>query len=520
MHWPNSRIFYDILTQSASPGFEIHARALLEEAEHQLSLTNAQPDPLGHGHGQTHQQLVARIAALKYALSPVRRLPADILLEIFQRVVPLNNSPRFPYWFSSPNTHFDCVLRLGSVCSYWRQLIITAPRLWPTSMSLNGYKPSSYVDITRRLLQHSNPHPVDITIVGCALRLSASLQSHVTFTAISMAHRWRRISVECDIVPFLKAVPSSGPLYHLTEIDLKGLRWNENDKPSAFFLNAPLLTHVKLETSHPVKLLLPWSQLTKLELETVVGSSGFLTILEQCISMADLGLEDIICEEVGVSYASLQQPDMSLLDIVSLPHLRDLKVNMFDYGTFEPFFCHFRFPSLRKVVIQAMAGMGPDFDVSFLSFLQRCFALEHLEIFGCDLNSTLLGEILLCIPSLTYLNLHCCFYGVDDTFFERLTYRATDLNPPAPCLQRLRLESVGPGDHFSEDVILAMVRSRWWTKDTFQALPFPPHVARWQYIHISADDSGLKAPLSDEFKTIVAEFRAEGLTCEVFRARQ
>ncbi|KAF7301100.1 hypothetical protein MIND_00674000 [Mycena indigotica] len=504
MHWPNSRIFYDILAQSASPGFAIHAQSLLEAAEEQLARTTAQSNLLSPLPG--HQQLVARIAALKYAVAPVRKLPADILLEIF-RIVADDLLIPFYYinWYS--NRHFRPAFRLASVCSYWRQLMSTAPRLWPTSMTLQfsrfGCSPQ-YLDVAKTLLQRSNPYSLDITVDGRGLNVEPSLALHVIFVAMNVASRWQRISMDCDIVPFLRAARTPGPLIHLTEINLHNLNWDETDEPSAFFLDAPKLTRVSLRTSHATKLLLPWSQLTKLQLEGV-ESPGFLAVLEQCISVVNLRLVGYICDEDVIAPSALST-------IVSLVHLSNLKLSVTeDHCTFDPLFRHFTFPSLINLTLNAPgADDTPEIGESFPSFLARCSALSDLSISCFDMNETALSDILLNIPSLTSLTLAACFYCVDNAFFERLTYRPTDLVPPAPCLQRLHLDGVN--DRYSQDVVLAMVCSRWWTDD---ALRLPaPRVARWQNIYICGRDPP-EVVLSDAFKAAMAELRAEGLVFEV-----
>ncbi|KAF7301099.1 hypothetical protein MIND_00673900 [Mycena indigotica] len=508
MHWPNSHIFYDILAQTASPGFAIHAQSQLEEAEQQLTQMTAQTDPLC----QASQQLVARIAALKYAVSPIRKLPADILLEIFSRVEDGHDWSRFHHL--STNAHFRHVFRLASVCSYWRQLLLTAPRMWPTTVALqtSGFISfPQHFDVVNTLLQRSNPYLLNITVDGLRRDVGTYLHSLVISIAMNVAHRWRSLRMEFDFVPFLRHAQTPGPLIHLTEISLHGMDWNETDQPSAFFLDAPKLTRVLLRTSNTTKLLLPWSQLTKLHLEGV-ESPGFLAVLEQCISVVNLHLVGYICDEDAIATSALS----ATVSLVYLTHLQ-LSVTE-DHCTFDPLFRHFTFPSLINLNLNPADALADDlleFEIGdfFPSFLARCSALRNLTILSSNMNETALDDILRNIPSLTSLTLSACFNCVDDAFFERLTYRATDLVPPAPCLQRLHLESVT--DRYSQDVVLAMVRSRWWTDDTL--LP-TPRVARWERIYIC----GCFPPevvLSDAFRAAMAELCSEGLVFEVKERR-
>ncbi|KAJ7114137.1 hypothetical protein C8R44DRAFT_630655, partial [Mycena epipterygia] len=66
--------------------------------------------------------LAAYLADHKALISPVRRLPLDIIQEIFVACIP---------------THRNCVMSaseapvlLGRICSSWRTISLSTPRLW------------------------------------------------------------------------------------------------------------------------------------------------------------------------------------------------------------------------------------------------------------------------------------------------------------------------------------------------------------------------------------------------------
>ncbi|KAJ7062291.1 hypothetical protein C8F01DRAFT_1137096 [Mycena amicta] len=421
-------------------------------------------------------------------------LPSDILTEIFLHVVKAAASMPFP----TPKSQVKAALRLSGVCAYWRQLALCIPRVWNAPMRLNVSNVSTgYLAVTKDVLERSSPHPVSITLVNGTKPISAALVN----TVVLFAHRWGSIEVNFDIIPFLNtATPPT--LHQLTSVTFNFSR-KTRAPPPAFFLDAPRLSVVSLETSDLSKLPLPWLQLTALDLTKHEGPPLVVDIIEQCVALRDLRL-NVMAWEVD------NLPDAS--DIVALSHLKTCTLEIVqedDASTFTPFFARFAFPALQSLNIL----IDGDDDVShlgnaFAPFLGRCPNLEGLKIGFCGMESDTLGNILLNIPSLKAFELRCCRNCVNNAFFERLTYRETDLAPVAPFLQDVRLVSVE--EDYDEDCIREMIRSRWWSDEALKALPTPPRVARWSNISISADDCDSRE-CSEDLEATMAELRAQGL---------
>ncbi|KAJ7464684.1 hypothetical protein B0H11DRAFT_1814937, partial [Mycena galericulata] len=70
------------------------------------------------------------IDAHRALTSPIRRLPQDILLEIFASCLPTQCG-------SLVNTS-EAPLVLGHICTYWRYIVCQAPNIW-TSMRISIY---------------------------------------------------------------------------------------------------------------------------------------------------------------------------------------------------------------------------------------------------------------------------------------------------------------------------------------------------------------------------------------------
>ncbi|KAJ7264933.1 hypothetical protein B0H12DRAFT_1011517, partial [Mycena haematopus] len=63
----------------------------------------------------------ACVAALRHLLSPIRALPVELLAEIFELMIRDYN---YSY------AYIQAVFRISQVCSDWRQVAHSTPRLW------------------------------------------------------------------------------------------------------------------------------------------------------------------------------------------------------------------------------------------------------------------------------------------------------------------------------------------------------------------------------------------------------
>ncbi|KAJ7062282.1 hypothetical protein C8F01DRAFT_127571 [Mycena amicta] len=441
--------------------------------------------------------------------SPIQKLPAELLAEIFLNLVG-------HVVYSHERTIPRAAVRLSSVCMYWRQLALNTPRMWlmPTRLVLDASKESPrYLSMIKQIIERSSPLPLDITIHG-QTRSSPPKPTFPPLVAavVSVAHRWREVSsIHVDIVTPLDAM--GFPAFdHLQYVDLV---LDETEMPpaigppSSLFLHAPHLRRAHLHLADFGRLPMPWAQLTQLSLldqtTTRSGRLQLLDIVMQCVSVARMYLH-------VVAWAETEIPGTG--NIVCLEHLLDLDIRPTtdeeSIPTFDPFFACFGFPALKILFISMVAdedtylAMGG----AFADFLERSPNLESLTLEYCDMDSALLDRILFAISSssITALTLRYCFDCVTNAFFKRLTYNHLESTSPlAPRLHTVNLALVG--HDYDEDAVREMILSRWWTDDALQALPAPPLVARWKSIGIHVSSSFY----SESFVSMVSRVRAEGL---------
>ncbi|KAJ7093287.1 hypothetical protein B0H15DRAFT_971676 [Mycena belliarum] len=195
----------------------------------------------------------------KSILSPVRRLPPELLCTIFLMTPPFirrlkAKTVNQPPW------------RLGHVCRAWRQAALSLPLLWssihiadhPWTLPLRDVYPDAMLETQ---LQRSATQPLDITIESEGdLRLAGPL--HLD------SARWRTLSIRVvgldSVDDLLSAAEGHLPL--LETLDVIDAHVNSTQMPSTIFATAPNLRHVLLTNcrlqQHSPPLVIPWHQIT------------------------------------------------------------------------------------------------------------------------------------------------------------------------------------------------------------------------------------------------------------------
>ncbi|KAI5897242.1 uncharacterized protein SCHCODRAFT_02570852 [Schizophyllum commune H4-8] len=151
----------------------IELSELLHRAEHQKQLNNA-------------------------ILSPVRRLPNEILAEIFLFYV-VHDSPRFPR--IRPDFTFS------RVCHRWRAVALGTTALW-TSISLWPSEPAEAHDTLVRELELAGDRPLDVRFVHqwpCAENADKPTKSWEHLQTLS--YRWRTLRLELNSSYFRVMTP-------------------------------------------------------------------------------------------------------------------------------------------------------------------------------------------------------------------------------------------------------------------------------------------------------------------------
>ncbi|KAJ7045134.1 hypothetical protein C8F04DRAFT_1174116 [Mycena alexandri] len=229
--------------------------------------------------------LGAFVDAHRALLSPIRRLPLDVIEEIFVACLP---------------THRNCVMSvseapvlLGRICSSWRAISFTTTRLWTRLHVVCPARPSDLgtlidarvaqrLGVVKTWLARSGQLPLSISLYGYS-ESPYFLQALLPFVS-RLQH-----------IQFMTTPPSFEPLSHITEADVPVLetiafaylpRRDEGWEHFAMFrgprISGFTASAVDFTTGN---LPLRWHQLTILEMERSGGnisSQKLLKLLSRC----------------------------------------------------------------------------------------------------------------------------------------------------------------------------------------------------------------------------------------------
>jgi len=167
-------------------------------------------------------EIFAQIQPYQALLSPIRRLPLDIMERIFLSCLPTQRNPAM--------STLEAPLKLGRICSSWRSFAYSSPRLWSrihisllhlgeipeistdTETDFEGYEIHEWrveeamvgirchLDGVSEWLTRAESHPLSISIFGCrySSRLSATLA--LLQTLLPFTKQWQDLEllVTCD----------------------------------------------------------------------------------------------------------------------------------------------------------------------------------------------------------------------------------------------------------------------------------------------------------------------------------
>lgn len=283
------------------------------------------------------------IEAERRSLSPIRRLPPEILSLIFVYIYPHILSPDDSALPDVRLYNFGPV-HLMLVCQHWAHVVSQCPALW-SGIVLTSYSPKSNTPALCRHLAMSGNHPlaIDFSDDGHHEYAVEAFGRHCT--------QWKTLSLA---IPFdwLTSLLTNRMLPNLVSLDLS-MPWRDGEVYSADELitdlysplnlaSCPSLRILKLSecyTERPGLFLLPWDQLHHLTLDTVCIEAyiSFLKLTPNLHSLS-IGVVDGLNEDQDVPDNAATLSKLSVLDItfqnywdlvglfrtVSMPNVRNL----------------------------------------------------------------------------------------------------------------------------------------------------------------------------------------------------
>ncbi|KAF8650057.1 hypothetical protein AX16_005447, partial [Volvariella volvacea WC 439] len=321
------------------------------------------------------RQLNALPNPINLSASPIRRLHDDMLREIFVRCLPIDS-----YAFMKTS---QAPLLLCRICSHWREVALTIPRLWssiyvpyisPIDSTYIAFIPELQVrlDAISSWLSRSGGLPLSIS---CYINDSmihgdenATASKDLIKLLTTFSHRWKHINLEVH-----PDVASSEPLRLLCASDLPilesftitcshvvigvdgQLSWPSTPEG---VLGAPLLRKLVVRPLHQEAGKLPIHQLTSLTLLLQsYASADILGHLPYVFAHGQNLVELSLCLAVGnpPSESSIAANIKSQV----LPRLERLELSL-DTASFRSLSLFHKLPKLKHLKIHTVDYQEPD----------------------------------------------------------------------------------------------------------------------------------------------------------------
>ena len=348
-------------------------------------------------------------------LSPVRRLPLDVLHEIFFHCLPTHRNPIM--------TSSESPLLLTHICSSWRAIALSSPRIWSkihiplpgdpglnqgngtftdgTSLSRLFQRIAGVLqlrcDAVRRWLSRSGTCPLSISIYHPSSYSNPQnskveeLSQEMFNILLSFADRWSDVDLFMpeDIYSQLQGNTQPATFSSLKSLKLNLYRnflGNNFESPPIRLLAAPSLCSITISATQSTynmtgKLVQPvWNQLTHITITSATIDTYLVFLLRQC--------PNLVFGHFMVVPA--HWPDQPLVDQgdIFLPCLESLGVN--DSGSHETMtiiFNAIKAPALTKLSYQWTSSSPYDdstipLPVPMISILSNSTLISHLTLDG------------------------------------------------------------------------------------------------------------------------------------------
>ncbi|KAJ7253541.1 hypothetical protein C8J57DRAFT_1187214 [Mycena rebaudengoi] len=324
-------------------------------------------------------------------VSPARRLPDDVVREIFVASLPANRNCAI--------SAQESPLLLCTICQSWRSFALSTPRIWTSIhiVSPSNNKTERMINTVHAWLARSGVLPLSISLIVSQSTFPPPDASLLVTALIRYSLRWKHIRFilpPYQLKPLSSLSPEDVPI--LEEAIVDGFGEDSDDitmSPRLAFLRAASLWSVSLNAefispSTPIRL----EFLRHLSFDNVGGnrfyipSHSALEILRRCALLETCAI--LIFDNLGSS---------STLPC-RLEHLRNLRVV---FGGYEAtcFFETLVLPNLRRLEYSAQAGLH------FLPLLSSAHSVKCLIILNLPASTTALLDVLRLTPLLEELHI-------------------------------------------------------------------------------------------------------------------
>ncbi|KAJ7044955.1 hypothetical protein C8F04DRAFT_1067155 [Mycena alexandri] len=360
-------------------------RAIVRDGETQVDALNEQI----HDLVQRRDRAAEHVRQHRAILSPVRRLPPELLCEIFE----LSSNDKGPSW------------HVGHICRSWRHTALSYPPLWSSIAISSTLSLETMTSIQTQLLRSAN---VPLDIYWGSDRIDHDTHSSWSDVVLPYSRRWRTLHIHnhrsrVGGLDWLR--PVKGRLDQLKELTITSC--NGTDMPDVFTtapnLRRVFLTDAKFSyTSQPISI--TWGQITHYR---------GVYALERQMEILNAAQNLLFCD-ISFFYNTPLDPTTPII----LPRLRGLSLQM------AFFLSKLTTPVLETLVLHN----AKEVYLSVLpSFIQRSSCTLNKLVLKRYTNDPGLIAILRDLPALVYLLLE----PIPNELFKAmsLTGASSDLCP-------------------------------------------------------------------------------------------
>lgn len=341
---------------------------------------------LGSWHKAQLHAVLKSLKNRKSVLAPVRRLPRDILLEIFHSACDCwwKKNHRAAHYRLVNNTPDSLDMAgplwvLGSVCKIWRDILHTSPASWARCLFVKSPFSKHAREILQTYLERTGEHPLSLVAL-CNSRDLVAEDGEIMSLLVQSCHRWKNVRIRIDVrhIHHLQSIPHF-PVLQTIELDIIGHGHDDSDSYMCF--NAPHLWQANLEQAiHSARL--P-SGIT--HLSGYISCAEDYQVLSQLPNLRTLHLL-IFCPSLTgmtpVVMAELRQlyiAESDMLDCLTAPMLQSLTIFDCDEGSsVAP--SRFLHRSGCRLESLAMPSHGSLTLISNLLSSEACSTISHLKL--------------------------------------------------------------------------------------------------------------------------------------------
>jgi hypothetical protein len=355
-------------------------------------------------------------------IAPIRRLPPEILSDIFVQCRDVRWLDPVEYLLLPPRLDKTPLL-LGTICSRWRSISLSTPRLWASfSLNIRPKYLKAHVELAKIWFARSGTCPLSISL-GCDVSVQHNMQRLMQVFLLH-CERWYEVSLSLPL-PVIRALsPARHRLLKLQKLRIDLSAPHVID----IFEHAPQLRSFYLPSAFPLPMIkVPWEQLQYCHIGGFVG---------ECLELLRLTPN---LEECSVM-PSWRFPQLDTHNPVQVSRLRTITI----YGDPTHILDKLVAPELHKIFITL-----PDIPwvatAQLMSLLLRC-SLRTLFFFSAGDKFHPSGNDLIQFlrASPTLLELHilgCASLAMNEWFLALFAYsKHSDTLHLVPMLHTMKVQ--------------------------------------------------------------------------------